>query len=125
MPTEEIVASAIAAAVAVVGVMKGLSYLTEKRHERNGTERFMTCAQCREYRGECAASRLLMKTDANIDRAELKADTKAWRISAEAEMEKVNFKIDSMENGFKQEILELGKKIDKFCELISKKPRGG
>lgn len=119
--TEEIIASVMATVVAVVGIMKGLAYLTEKRNERNGTERYTTCSQCKDYRSDCAAARGVLKTDMALDRAEVKADNKAWRSSADDEMVRVNIRIGEMERGLKLEILELGKKIDKFLELIPKK----
>jgi hypothetical protein len=124
--TEEIIASAVATAVTVVGVLKGVAYLTEKRNERNGTgEKYMTLAACKECRDGCALTRAELKADNLLYRSDVKADTTAYRTSADDRSNIMNTKIEVMQKDLKLEILELRKvlseKIDRIVENLPKK----
>jgi hypothetical protein len=109
-PTQEIIASAFAAAVSVVGLLKGITYVSEKKN--GGVEKAVSVAECYNLRTVCAQQRAELKTDTLAYRADTKEDTRIYRAESREDYASLSSRITQMQTEIKNEIVELGKKVD-------------
>jgi len=116
--TEEIVASAFAAAVSVVGLLKGFAYVSERRN--GGAEKLMSAAQCNDLRTVCAQQRAELKTDTAIYRSDTKEDTRIYRAESREDSASLSTRLNVMQREIKDEIVKLGEKVDSLASGIPK-----
>lgn len=115
--SQEIIASAFAAAVSVVGLLKGFSYVSEKRGKENGDTKYATFKDVHTLRSEwkdmCDERHKVL----GDMRTESKSDNAAYRTVQDAKGTDLNVKID----GLKVDVLEIGKKIDRLADILPRK----
>ena len=115
--SQEIITSAFAAAVTVVGLLKGFAYVSEKRGRENGETKYATFKDVHTLRSEWKDMCDERHKSLGDLRTESKADTVAYRTGQETKGTDLNIKID----GLKTEVLEIGKKIDRLADSMPRK----
>ena len=110
--SQEIIASAFAAAVSAVGLLKGLSYVSEKRGKENGETKYATFKDVHTLRSEWKDMCDERHKSLGDMRTESKADTAAYRTGQETKGTDLNVKIDKMQKEIKDELVKLGEKVD-------------
>jgi len=110
--SQEIIASAFAAAVSVVGLLKGFSYVSEKRGKENGETKYATFKDVHTLRSEWKDMCDERHKSLSDMRTELKVDTVAYRIGQDVKGTDLNVKIDKMQKEIKDELVKLGEKVD-------------
>ena len=115
---QEIVASAFAAAVTVVGLLKGITYVTDRKSSSD--EKAVTMEQCNNLRIACAQQRSELKTDTALYRADTKEDTRIYRAEARQDSIGLDGRLNAMQKEIKSEIVELGKKVDELLRGLRK-----
>ena len=116
--SQEIIASAFAAAVSVDGLLKGFSYVSEKRN--GGAEKLVSVAQCNDLRTVCAQQRAELKTDTLAYRADTKEDTRIYRAESREDSASLSTRLNAMQREIKDEIIKLGEKVDGLASGIPK-----
>lgn len=119
---QDIVASAFTAAVSVVGLLKGITYVSEKRN--GGAEKLMSIAQCNDLRTACAQQRAELKTDTAVYRADTKEDTRIYRAESREDSASLSSRLNLMQKEIKDEIVKLGEKVDGLISGTAKGKRG-
>ena len=110
--SQEIIASAFAAAVSVVGLLKGFSYVSEKRGKENGETKYATFKDVHTLRSEWKDMCDERHKSLSDMRTDLKVDTAAYRIGQDVKGTDLNVKIDKMQKEIKDELVKLGEKVD-------------
>jgi len=110
--SQEIIVSAFAAAVSVVGLLKGFSYVSEKRGKENGETKYATFKDVHTLRSEWKDMCDERHKSLSDMRTELKVDTVAYRIGQDVKGTDLNVKIDKMQKEIKDELVKLGEKVD-------------
>jgi predicted lipase len=116
--SQEIIASAFAAAVSVVGLLKGFAYISDKRN--GGEEKQVTLQQCNDLRTTCAQQRAELKTDTALYRADTKEDTRIYRAESREDSASLSTRLNAMQREIKDEIIKLGEKVDGLASGIPK-----
>jgi len=119
--SQEIIASAFAAAVSVVGLLKGFAYVSEKRN--GGAEKLVSVAQCNDLRTVCAQQRAELKTDTLAYRADTKEDTRIYRAESREDSASLSTRLNAMQREIKDEIIKLGEKVDVLAGAARYKKR--
>jgi len=117
---QEIIASAFAAAVSAVGLLKGLAYVSEKRCKENGETKYATFKDVHTLRSEWKDMCDERHKSLSDMRTESKADTVAYRTGQDMKGTDLNSKIDKMQREIKEEIIKLGEKVDGLASGIPK-----
>jgi uncharacterized protein YjaG (DUF416 family) len=115
--SQEIIASAFAAAVSVVGLLKGFSYVSEKRGKENGETKYATFKDVHTLRSEWKDMCDERHKSLSDMRTELKVDTVAYRIGQDVKGTDLNVKIDKMQKEIKDELVKLGEKVDGLASI--------
>jgi len=118
--SQEIIASAFAAAVSAVGLLKGLTYVSEKRCKENGETKYATFKDVHTLRSEWKDMCDERHKSLSDMRTESKADTVAYRTGQDMKGTDLNSKIDKMQREIKEEIIKLGEKVDGLASGIPK-----
>ena len=118
--SQEIIASAFAAAVSAVGLLKGLSYVSEKRGKENGETKYATFKDVHTLRSEWKDMCDERHKSLSDMRTESKADTVAYRTGQDMKGTDLNSKIDKMQREIKEEIIKLAEKVDGLASGIPK-----